>query len=90
MYTLDVQAGSFIDNDVPPCRSGQASFDFTFDVVFLGDLDGDGTVGIVDFLALLAAWGPCPDPCPPNCPADLDGDCVVGIIDFLALLDNWS
>ena len=24
------------------------------------DLDGDGTVGITDFLALLAAWGPCP------------------------------
>jgi tetratricopeptide (TPR) repeat protein len=24
------------------------------------DLDGDGTVGILDFLALLAAWGPCP------------------------------
>ena len=22
--------------------------------------DNDGTVGIVDFLALLAAWGPCP------------------------------
>ena len=24
------------------------------------DLDGDGTVGIVDFLTLLANWGPCP------------------------------
>ncbi len=24
-----------------------------------GDADGDGTVGITDFLALLAAWGPC-------------------------------
>ena len=23
------------------------------------DLDGDGAVGIVDFLDLLAAWGPC-------------------------------
>ncbi len=26
----------------------------------LGDVDGDGTVGIVDFLLLLANWGPCP------------------------------
>ncbi len=25
-----------------------------------GDINGDGTVGIVDFLQLLAAWGPCP------------------------------
>jgi len=24
------------------------------------DLDGDGNVGIVDFLELLASWGPCP------------------------------
>ena len=55
-----------------------------------GDLDGDCTVGIVDFLALLAAWGPCPDPCPPSCAADIDGDCTVGITDFLALLANWG
>ena len=55
-----------------------------------GDLDGDGIVGINDFLLLLAAWGPCPDPCPPSCAADLDGDCSVGITDFLMLLANWS
>ncbi len=55
-----------------------------------GDVDGDGTVGILDFLALLAAWGPCPAPCPPACFADVDGDCTVGILDFLILLANWS
>jgi len=45
-------------------------------------------VGIVDFLALLAAWGTCSD-CG-NCPADFDGDCNVGILDFLLLLGNWG
>ena len=55
-----------------------------------GDLDGDGIVGIIDFLMLLAEWGPCPDPCPPSCAADLDGDCSVGITDFLLLLANWT
>jgi len=55
-----------------------------------GDLDGDGVVGITDFLALLALWGPCSDPCPPSCPADLDDDCSVGINDFLILLANWT
>jgi subtilisin family serine protease len=55
-----------------------------------GDLDGDGVVGIVDLLALLAAWGPCPEPCPPWCAADLDADCAVGIVDFLTLLAYWG
>ncbi|MHC5015144.1 MAG: choice-of-anchor Q domain-containing protein [Planctomycetota bacterium] len=54
------------------------------------DLDGDGVVGITDFLALLAAWGACPGPCPPSCPADFDGDCTVGVTDFLRLLGEWG
>jgi predicted outer membrane repeat protein len=52
------------------------------------DLDGDGIVGMVDFLALLATWGSCSD-CG-NCPADFDGDCSVGITDLLILLGNWG
>jgi len=55
-----------------------------------GDIDGDGIVGIDDFLLLLAAWGPCAAPCPPSCRPDFDGDCVVGIADFLTLLANWG
>ena len=49
------------------------------------DLDGDLLVGITDFLALLAAWGPNP-----GHPADFDGDGLVGSTDFLALLANWG
>ena len=51
-----------------------------------GDVDANGTVGITDFLALLAAWGPCG--C--ACPADLDENGVVDIVDFLILLANWG
>ncbi len=61
-----------------------------FSPVIPGDLDGDGTVGIIDLLLLLAAWGPCPEPCVPYCPGDLDGDCAVGIVDLLTLLGNWG
>jgi probable HAF family extracellular repeat protein len=53
-----------------------------------GDIDIDCTVGISDFLLLLAVWGSCPPTGP--CPADLDGDGNVGIVDFLMLLANWS
>ncbi len=52
------------------------------------DLDGTGTVGILDLLALLAAWGVCDDP--GYCPADFDYDNVVGILDLLTLLANWG
>ena len=55
----------------------------------LGDLDGDGSVGVVDLLILLGNWGPCPDP-PTTCPVDLDGDGTVGVVDLLILLGNWG
>jgi hypothetical protein len=56
------------------------------DVLAVGDIDGDGTVGIVDFLMLLGSWGPCSE----ACLADLDGDGAVGITDFLIMLANWG
>jgi hypothetical protein len=49
------------------------------------DLDGDGIVNVVDFLILLAEWGPCD-----CCDADLDQDGTVGIIDFLSMLAQWG
>jgi predicted outer membrane repeat protein len=52
-----------------------------------GDIDGDGVVGIRDFLALLERWGPCPSGC---CLADLNLDGGVDIPDFQLLLENWS
>jgi hypothetical protein len=85
-----------IDNDAD---LDMAAIDELADVVMLeknsgttvpGDLDGDGTVGIVDFLQLLAAWGPCPDPCPPFCRGDANFDCDVGIRDFLIMLAHWT
>lgn len=54
------------------------------------DLSGDGAVDFNDLLLLLAAWGACPDPCPPVCPADLSGDCEVSMPDLLQLLAEWG
>ena len=52
------------------------------------ELDGNGVVGIVDFLALLVSWGDCPAEGP--CPADIDDDDQVGVTDLLALLGEWG
>lgn len=56
----------------------------------VADLDGDGMVDVQDLLQVLAAWGPCDDPCPPACAPDLDGDCAVGTGDLLVVLAGWS
>jgi hypothetical protein len=49
------------------------------------NISGDCGVGISDFLALLAAWGPNP-----GHPADLDGDNDVGCTDMLLALGAWG
>ncbi len=66
----------------------QGASDLVLQAIGSGDLDGDGTVGIADFLSLLKSWGPCPPK--GDCPADLDGDGEVGITDFLQLLNAWD
>jgi hypothetical protein len=48
------------------------------------DVDGDGVVGINDFLAVLAQWGQ------PGGPADVNSDGVVDILDFLIVLGEWG
>ncbi len=87
VYTLRASEHLALVGDVQQLGIGEGFFNFSFDVSRSGDLDGDGAVGILDFLAVLAAWGPCPAP-PADCPADLDGDGMVDIHDLLLLLAN--
>lgn len=54
-----------------------------------GDVDGDGAVAFADLLALLAAWGACPD-APAGCPTDADGDGTTGFADLLVLLTAFD
>ncbi len=66
----------------------QAGAAYVFDLaacLCLADLDGDGSVGILDLLALLAAWGT-----DPAGPPDFDNDGTVDIFDLLTLIANWG
>ena len=87
-YTLYAYADFSWANPIDVIPFGKALFDFRFVIAVPcpWDCDSaestDGTVGIVDFLALLAQWGG-----PGSCDVDGGG---VGINDFLALLANWG
>ncbi len=50
------------------------------------DITGDGTIDVLDLLAVLSAWGPCP----PICPADVNSDGVVDVLDLLEVLAAWG
>lgn len=50
----------------------------------VGDINGDGSVNVVDFSIMLSKWGTS-DPS-----SDLNGDGVVNIVDFSILLSKWG
>ena len=59
----------------------------------VGDITGDGLVNVSDLLSVINSWGPCPQPCPPHCPADIappGGDCVVNTSDLLVVINHWG
>lgn len=58
--------------------------------VCVGDVNLDGSVGVADLLAVIAAWGPCAT-CPSTpCATDINGDCTIGVADLLAVIANWG
>ena len=71
--------------DIIDGTSKDANGDGIPDECCVGDIDGDGVVGVKDLLDLLAAWGPNP-----LHPADFNGDGFVGVTDLLTLLGTWG
>jgi hypothetical protein len=51
------------------------------------DVNGDGAVDVDDLLAVILAWGPCPDG---PCPADVDGSGAIDVDDLVAVILGWS
>ena len=56
-----------------------------FFAVCIGDVDGDGSVGISDILAVIDFWGSCS-----GCPADVNDDGTVDVSDLLEIIGNWA
>ena len=61
----------------------------------LGDVNRDGIVNVIDLLAIINAWGPCPLPPEPPalpipCDADVTNDNSVNVADLLLIINNWG
>ena len=54
------------------------------------DFDGDGTVGISDFLLFVEQFGFSQGDVGYDARFDLDGDGVIGISDFLIFVNNFG
>jgi hypothetical protein len=59
------------------------------DPILVGDLDGDGFVGIADLNIVLGAWNQAVTPGDLSA-GDPSGDGFVGILDLNVLLGNWN
>ncbi len=57
-------------------------------LVRAGDVNRNGTVNVADLLAVISAWGPCPNPV--TCPADLNVSGQVDVADLLEVISNWG
>ena len=55
-----------------------------------GDFDGDGQIGITDFLLFVEAFGTQSGQANFDPKFDLDNDGTVGITDFLIFVDNFG
>jgi hypothetical protein len=51
---------------------------------------GDDVVNVNDLLAIINAWGPCAQDCPPSCTSDIDQNCTVNVNDLLAVINAWG
>ena len=55
-----------------------------------GDINGDGTVNILDAIALSTAFGSAPSSANWNANADINGDGTVNILDAIILANNFA
>ena len=79
---------SVINTHVPALQT--RGVEVLFDKIPLSDFDGDGIVGVADFLLFLEQFGFREDDEGYDARFDLDGDGIIGVGDFLIFVDNFG
>ena len=91
--TIVIETGaSLLTNGCPVyAREAIIKGELDGDVIIIGescqgDEDGDGTVDVLDLLAVISAWGDCDE----DCSADFDSNGTVDVIDLLIVIQYWG
>ena len=84
-YTIS--ANTSIPEETLPNMADNTFTDGTVQVKLIGDINGDGHVGLADAIRLSTAYGQIPNPDPE---ADLNNDGIVGLKDAVILSTNWT
>jgi hypothetical protein len=71
-------SGFVVRIDPPAAQESQCS----------GDINADNHVDVSDLLAVVNAWGTCPETGP--CASDLSDDAVVDTTDLLTVINAWG
>ena len=81
-------SSSSINTHIPALKD--RGVEVLFDKPTTPDFDGDGVVGIADFLLFVEQFGFSEDDAGYDARFDLDGNGVIGIGDFLIFVDNFG
>jgi T5SS/PEP-CTERM-associated repeat protein len=96
VIVADSVTGAFSIVNLPSPNGGAFSVQYLADRVRLiapgqatpGDVSGEGTVNVVDLLAVINNWGNCPGGA--TCSGDLNHDSQVNVTDLLLVINNWG
>lgn len=90
VFDLRLKASHWLGAIVPATTIGPTGLSGLSVQLWNGDVNGDNTVSIADFLVLRAAYGSTSSSANWNPNADLNGDGGVGVADFLVLRQNFG
>ena len=85
-YVVPMESDGVIDYFCSPhCGLGMiATITVEPMVICPADVTGDGTIDVLDLLAVIAAWGEL------GGPADVDGSGIVDVLDLLEVISAWG
>ncbi len=76
----DLNAASIVEAAVDAVKIG---YNYCNENACVGDINGDGEIGVTDILAVIAQWGT-------NGSADVNGDGEVDVSDLLLIVGSWG